>query len=203
MIHAARRSSRGGSSTRNFAGTTASISCVSAPNAQIRPQYSRPQSTVDTRVKPANRYQARLYLKIGRFQIDDREDVDDRDQLALRRSPCRRRRPRSVTYFSRTLLRKKLTSANAMNAASERSDRAPAGARMSRHVSDGVHYFERPRAAGAAPRPSASCRGWRASALLMLIDARETASTSPPTRNGSRMLLPLNCAANFGGSTEK
>jgi hypothetical protein len=37
----------------------------------------------------------------------------------------------------------------------------------------------------------------------MLIDARETASTSRPTTNGSRMVLPLNCAANFGGSTEK
>src|SRR5262245_20622942 len=40
-------------------------------------------------------------------------------------------------------------------------------------------------------------------ALPMLIDARDTASTSPPTRNGSAIFLPLNCAANFGGSTEK
>jgi len=39
-------------------------------------------------------------------------------------------------------------------------------------------------------------------ALLIVIDARETASTSPPTRNGSLIFLPLNCAANFGGSTE-
>jgi hypothetical protein len=36
-----------------------------------------------------------------------------------------------------------------------------------------------------------------------VIDARDTASTSPPTRNGSLIFLPLNCIANFGGSTEK
>src|SRR5687768_3062128 len=40
-------------------------------------------------------------------------------------------------------------------------------------------------------------------ALVTVIVARDTASTSPPTRNGSRMLLPLNCAANSGRSTEK
>src|SRR5262249_10948930 len=40
-------------------------------------------------------------------------------------------------------------------------------------------------------------------ALVMLIVARDTASMSPPTLNGSRMLLPRNCAANSGGSTEK
>ena len=45
--------------------------------------------------------------------------------------------------------------------------------------------------------------GERAAALLMVIDARDTASTSPPTLNGSRMDFPLNCVANFGGSTEK
>ena len=40
-------------------------------------------------------------------------------------------------------------------------------------------------------------------ALAIVMDARETASTSPPTLNGSLKRLPLNCAANFGGSTEK
>jgi len=40
-------------------------------------------------------------------------------------------------------------------------------------------------------------------ALEMVIVARETASTSSPTRNGSRMLFPRNCAANAGGSIEK
>src|SRR5262249_36117858 len=39
--------------------------------------------------------------------------------------------------------------------------------------------------------------------LLMEIDARETAATSAPTLNGSRMSLPLNCWANSGRSTEK
>ena len=39
--------------------------------------------------------------------------------------------------------------------------------------------------------------------LVMLIVARETASTSTPTLNASRMLLPRNCAANPGVSTEK
>src|SRR6185295_8743484 len=40
-------------------------------------------------------------------------------------------------------------------------------------------------------------------ALAMLIEARDTASTSPPTRNGSLIFLPLNCMANFGATTEK
>jgi len=40
-------------------------------------------------------------------------------------------------------------------------------------------------------------------ALAIVIDARDTASTSPPTRNGSLIFLPLNCIANLGGSTEK
>jgi len=40
-------------------------------------------------------------------------------------------------------------------------------------------------------------------ALLMVMEARETASTSLPTLNGSRMFLPANWAANSGGSTEK
>src|SRR5437660_5949319 len=40
-------------------------------------------------------------------------------------------------------------------------------------------------------------------ALVMLMVARETASTSTPTLNASRMLLPRNCAANSGRSIEK
>ena len=40
-------------------------------------------------------------------------------------------------------------------------------------------------------------------ALVMVIVALDTASMSPPTLNGSRMFLPLNCAANSGGSIEK
>ena len=40
-------------------------------------------------------------------------------------------------------------------------------------------------------------------ALPTVIVARETASTSAPIRNGSRMLFPWNCAANSGRSTEK
>lgn len=40
-------------------------------------------------------------------------------------------------------------------------------------------------------------------ALPMVIDARATASTSAPTRNRSRTSLPLNWAANCGGSIEK
>ena len=42
--------------------------CVSAPNAQTRPQYSRPHSTVETTTKPAKRYQARLNLNGGRLR---------------------------------------------------------------------------------------------------------------------------------------
>ena len=40
-------------------------------------------------------------------------------------------------------------------------------------------------------------------ALLMVMVALDTASISAPTLNGSRMLLPTNCAANAGGSIEK
>src|SRR5262249_33659317 len=39
--------------------------------------------------------------------------------------------------------------------------------------------------------------------LVTLIVARETASTSTPTLNASRMLFPRNCAANSGRSMEK
>src|SRR5438552_12134333 len=69
LIKDARRSSQAGGSRRHDAGSVASISCVSAPNAHIRPQYSRPQSTVDTTVNMASRYHARLYLKIGRSRL--------------------------------------------------------------------------------------------------------------------------------------
>ncbi len=40
-------------------------------------------------------------------------------------------------------------------------------------------------------------------ALVTVIVAVDTASMSPPTLNGSRMFLFLNCAANRGGSIEK
>ena len=40
-------------------------------------------------------------------------------------------------------------------------------------------------------------------ALFMVMVARDTAATSAPTTKRSRMLLPLNWAANCGGSTEK
>src|SRR6185436_15104730 len=40
-------------------------------------------------------------------------------------------------------------------------------------------------------------------ALAMLMDARETASTSEPTWKASRMSFPANCAANCLRSTEK
>ena len=68
-MSAARCSSHFGTSTRSRAGTTRSISCVSAPNAQTRPQYNRPHNTVVTTVKPANRYHARLYLNTGRLPV--------------------------------------------------------------------------------------------------------------------------------------
>jgi hypothetical protein len=69
FTYPARCSSHGGGSRRSFAGTTVSSSWVSAPYAQIRPQYSRPHNTVEARVNVANRYHARLYLKIGRFHV--------------------------------------------------------------------------------------------------------------------------------------
>ena len=66
-MYAARCSRRRGTSTRHPAGTARSSSCVIAPNAQMRPQYSRPHSTVETTEKMAKRYHARLNLKMGRF----------------------------------------------------------------------------------------------------------------------------------------
>jgi hypothetical protein len=35
----------------------------------MRPQYRRPHSTVEASVKIANRYQPRLYSRIGRFHV--------------------------------------------------------------------------------------------------------------------------------------
>jgi len=40
-------------------------------------------------------------------------------------------------------------------------------------------------------------------AEVTVMVALEIASMSSPTLNGSRMFLPLNCAANSGVSTEK
>ena len=40
-------------------------------------------------------------------------------------------------------------------------------------------------------------------ALVMVIEARDTASTSCPSLNGSRTSLPLNCAPKAGRSIEK
>src|SRR5262249_43174946 len=70
-----------------------------------------------------------------------------------------------------------------------REDLAPALA--------GVHYFSASGGSSAFATMRELSRMARA-ALLMLIDARATASTSPPTLKGSLMLLPLNCVANFG-----
>ena len=50
LIQAARRSIARGTLMRHFAGSTRSINCVSAPNAQMRPQYTRPHSIVETTV---------------------------------------------------------------------------------------------------------------------------------------------------------
>ena len=45
------------------------MSCVSAPNAQMRPQYTRPQMIVVTTVNTANAYHARLYANGGRLLV--------------------------------------------------------------------------------------------------------------------------------------
>ena len=77
------------------------------------------------------------------------------------------------------------------------------GPRISPQLSTyGIHYFTASAGSSCFATIRELSRIARA-ALPMVIDARDTASTSPPTLNGSRMLLPLNCAANFGGSTEK
>src|SRR5258708_25075062 len=73
LIDAARRSSFAGTFTRSLFGIAASISCVSAPYAQTRPQYKRPHNTVETTTNPENRYQARLYLSGGRFRSVSRK----------------------------------------------------------------------------------------------------------------------------------
>ena len=56
--------------SRSFAGMTASISCVSAPNAQMRPQYSRPQSTVETTTNTAKQVPGEVVLEDR--QVPDR-----------------------------------------------------------------------------------------------------------------------------------
>ena len=65
MIKLACFSTRTGISIRIFLGTIGSISCVSAPNAQTRPQYTRPHSTVDPTTNSMKAYQARLNLNSG------------------------------------------------------------------------------------------------------------------------------------------
>src|ERR1700720_465243 len=114
FTQAARRSIQGGGSTRSFFGSTASISWVNAPYAQIRPQYSRPHSTVDATVKIANTYQSRLYLTIGRFQSMTPKMFTMEIRLLLK-NPMYPTAMTSVTYFSATLFLKNPTSANAMN----------------------------------------------------------------------------------------
>ncbi len=76
-----------------------SISCVSAPNAHIRPQYRRPHSTVATTVKTARRYQARLYLKIGRFQSSSAKTFTI-EMSWLFMKPRYTTATANVTYFS-------------------------------------------------------------------------------------------------------
>ena len=67
---------------------------------------------------------------------------------------------------------------------------------------DEIAFDEATDAAYAAGVDRIRVKAWLI-ALVMLIVARETASISRPTTNGSRMLLFLNCSTNFGGSTEK
>ena len=109
------RSRWSGSSRRHFGGTTRSISCVNAPNAHIRPQYKRPHNTVATTVKTARKYQARLYLKIGRFQ-SSRAKTFTIEMSWLFMKPRYTTATANVTYFSVVLFRKKLTRARAVNA---------------------------------------------------------------------------------------
>ena len=71
--------------------------------------------------------------------VHEREDVDDGDQLALRRSRGRARRPRTSRCFSATLLRKKLTSASTVNAA--KRPRSHAWAPQRSHASPGSFSF--------------------------------------------------------------
>ena len=133
FAQAARCSNRRGSSTRSFAGTIASISCVSAPNAHTRPQYSRPHSTVDTTTKTENTYHARLYLNGGRLRSASR-NTSLIDTRLLFMNPMYPTAATSAAYFNRTLLRKKLTSVSAMNAVSSARSSA-CGARISPQVS--------------------------------------------------------------------
>src|SRR5262245_64731193 len=97
-------------------GTAASRSCVNAPNAHIRPQYNRPQITVETREKPANRYQATLYLNSGRFKSTTRK-MSVTEIIVLLVTPRYATVSTSVVYFSALLRREKLKRANPMRPA--------------------------------------------------------------------------------------
>src|SRR5438093_13622197 len=107
LTKAARCSSHAGGSRRHDAGRVTSISCVSAPKAHMRPQYSRPQSTVDATVNVARRYQARLYLKIGKSRLRSPKTLTI-VMSWLFQNPSRTTQATSVTYLRRLLLRKKL-----------------------------------------------------------------------------------------------
>ena len=205
-----------------------------------------PTSTVETTVKPAKRYQARLYLKIGRFQREQAEDVDDGDQLAFAKAqiedrrhqrdvlqpdalaeeatsasadeggeqhqigrlradnllPARRRAPR-LRRSPRDRPRQAARSAPARRTLARSAaarKRAPSASASS--TADGER---RRRFTSAASGGVSNCLATRRAlfliarvALVMVIDALDTASMSAPTLNGSRMFLPLNCAANCG-----
>src|SRR5882672_7235644 len=101
-MYDARRSSQTGGSRRHRAGRAASISWVNAPNAHMRPQYSRPHSTVDTNVNVASRYHARLYLKIGRFRSRSPKMLTT-EMSWLFAKPSSATHATSVTYLSRRL----------------------------------------------------------------------------------------------------
>ena len=90
---------------------------------------------------------------------------------------------------------------------------APAGCAQTGTADASTNSRQRERGAGGLRRASlrspraaagAACATRRALflmarvALVMVIVALDTASMSPPTLNGSRMFLPLNCAANVG-----
>src|ERR1041384_7976487 len=116
LMNESRRSSFRDGSLRHDAGSVASIGSVSAPKAHILPQYSRPQSTVETTVNVASRYHATLYLKIGRSQLT-RPKMLTMVINWLFQNPSSTTQATRVTYFSVLLLRKKLTSATTVNPA--------------------------------------------------------------------------------------
>ena len=199
LIQFARCSSLTGTSTRSLRGTIGvhqlreRAERADAPAVETAPQHRRRQHEEREQVP------RQVVLEHRQVQVRDREQIDDRHEPALDEPHVADRRRERDVLQPHALAEK--AHERQRHERHQEGEVERLGAEDVRPRFDRVHYFTASGSSCFATIRELS-RIARV-ALPMLIDARDTASTSLPTMNGSRMVLPLNCAANFGGSTEK